>query len=115
MHSLDTKLQTHVGPNELLQLHSGSVGYRVVPGQIFGVGDEVQVCIEIKGSPSIQAHPAHNTQDIGLNSEYNALQVLWADGLQVLEHTRKTMLARELTKLVTHRYNINSQHEKNTA
>ena len=56
-----------------------------------------------------------NAQDIGFNSEYNALHVLWADGGQVLERARKTTLARELIKLVAHRYTINRQHEKNTA
>ena len=56
-----------------------------------------------------------NAQDIGFNSEYNALHVFWADGGQVLEHARKTTLARELIKLVAHRYRINRQHEKNTA
>jgi phosphopantothenoylcysteine decarboxylase/phosphopantothenate--cysteine ligase len=56
-----------------------------------------------------------NAQDIGFNSEYNALQVLWADGGQALELSRKTTLARELIKLVAHRYRINRQHEKNTA
>ena len=56
-----------------------------------------------------------NAQDIGFNSEYNALHVLWADGGQVLEQARKTTLARELIKLVAHQYNKNRQHEKNTA
>jgi phosphopantothenoylcysteine decarboxylase/phosphopantothenate--cysteine ligase len=56
-----------------------------------------------------------NAQDIGFNSEYNALQVLWADGGQVLGLARKTTLARELIKLVAHRYSMNRQHEKNTA
>ena len=56
-----------------------------------------------------------NAQDIGFNSEYNALHVFWADGGQVLEHARKTTLARELIKLIAHRYTINRQHEKNTA
>jgi len=56
-----------------------------------------------------------NAQDIGFNSEYNALHVFWADGGQVLEHARKTTLARELIKLIAHRYTINRKHEKNTA
>ncbi len=54
-------------------------------------------------------------QDIGFNSEYNALHVIWADGEQILGQARKTTLARELIKLIAHRYNINRQHEKNTA
>jgi phosphopantothenoylcysteine decarboxylase/phosphopantothenate--cysteine ligase len=56
-----------------------------------------------------------NAQDIGFNSEYNALHVLWTGGGQVLEQSRKIMLARELINLVAHRYNKNRQHEKNTA
>ena len=56
-----------------------------------------------------------NAQDIGFNSEYNALQVIWTDGEQVLEQARKTTLARELINLVAHQYNKNRQHEKNTA
>ena len=56
-----------------------------------------------------------NAQDIGFNSEYNALHVIWEDGEQVLEQARKTTLARELIKLIAHRYNNNRQHEKNTA
>ena len=56
-----------------------------------------------------------NAQDIGFNSEYNALHVIWTDGEQVLEHARKTTQARELINLVAHQYNKNRQHEKNTA
>jgi len=56
-----------------------------------------------------------NAQDIGFNSEYNALHVIWRDGEQVLEQARKTTLARELINLVAHQYNKNRQHEKNTA
>jgi phosphopantothenoylcysteine decarboxylase/phosphopantothenate--cysteine ligase len=54
-------------------------------------------------------------QDIGFNSEYNALHVLWTDGEQKLEKARKPTLARELIKLIAHRYRNNRQHEKNTA
>ena len=56
-----------------------------------------------------------NEQDIGFNSEYNALHVIWADGEQLLEHARKTVLARELINLVADRYHTKSHHEKNTA
>ena len=56
-----------------------------------------------------------NAQDIGFNSEYNALHVLWTDGEQVLQHARKTTLARQLIDLVAHQYKNNRQHEKNTA
>ncbi len=56
-----------------------------------------------------------NAQDIGFNSEYNALHVLWTDGEQVFQQARKTTLARELINLVAHQYNKNRQHEKNTA
>ncbi len=54
-------------------------------------------------------------QDIGFNSEYNALHVFWTDGEQVLKQARKSVLARELINLVAHHYNKNRQHEKNTA
>ena len=53
--------------------------------------------------------------DIGFNSEYNALHVLWTDGEQRLDQARKTTLARELIQLIAHRYRIDRQHEKNTA
>jgi len=56
-----------------------------------------------------------NAQDIGFNSEYNALHVFWTGGEQILELARKTTLARELINLVAHQYNKNRQHEKNTA
>jgi phosphopantothenoylcysteine decarboxylase/phosphopantothenate--cysteine ligase len=56
-----------------------------------------------------------NAQDIGFNSEYNALHVFWPDGEQKLETARKTALARELVSLIAHHYNKNRQHEKNTA
>ena len=56
-----------------------------------------------------------NAQDIGFNSEYNALHVLWTNGEQVFQQARKTTLARELINLVAHQYNKNRQHEKNTA
>jgi phosphopantothenoylcysteine decarboxylase/phosphopantothenate--cysteine ligase len=56
-----------------------------------------------------------NAQDIGFNSEYNALHVIWTDGEQMLHQARKTTLARELIKLIARLYKSSSQHEKNTA
>ena len=56
-----------------------------------------------------------NKQDIGFNSEYNALHVFWPEGEQVLTRSRKTTLARELITLIAHQYHKNRQHEKNTA
>ena len=56
-----------------------------------------------------------NAQDIGFNSEYNALQVLSAHGGVKLELARKTALARELIKLIAEQYNKNRQHQENTA
>ena len=56
-----------------------------------------------------------NAQDIGFNSEYNALHVFWPDGEQKLETARKSALARELVSLIAHHYHKNRQHEKNTA
>ena len=55
-----------------------------------------------------------NEQDIGFNSEYNALHVFWTDGDQQLPQARKQTLAREFISLLARLYN-NSQHEKNTA
>lgn len=54
-------------------------------------------------------------QDIGFNSEYNALQVLSARGAVKLELARKTALARELIKLIAEAYGSERQHQKNTA
>jgi phosphopantothenoylcysteine decarboxylase/phosphopantothenate--cysteine ligase len=54
-------------------------------------------------------------QDIGFNSEYNALHVIWTDGEQRLQRARKTTLARELVNLIALQYNSSNQHEKNTA
>jgi phosphopantothenoylcysteine decarboxylase/phosphopantothenate--cysteine ligase len=56
-----------------------------------------------------------NAQDIGFNSEYNALHVIWTDGEQILQQARKTSLARELISLIARQYKHSSQHEKNTA
>ena len=50
-----------------------------------------------------------NARDIGFNSEYNALHVLWAEGEQALARARKTTLARELIKLVAHHYALRLQ------
>jgi len=54
-------------------------------------------------------------QDIGFNSEYNALQVLWPEGQARLELARKDALARQLIHLIASRYQQKKQHEKNTA
>jgi phosphopantothenoylcysteine decarboxylase/phosphopantothenate--cysteine ligase len=54
-------------------------------------------------------------QDIGFNSEYNALHVIWTDGEQQLQRARKTTLARELVSLIAHQYKSSNQHEKNSA
>ncbi|MCW9048366.1 MAG: bifunctional phosphopantothenoylcysteine decarboxylase/phosphopantothenate--cysteine ligase CoaBC [Gammaproteobacteria bacterium] len=43
-------------------------------------------------------------QDSGFNSEYNALQVFWNGGELILEHTRKTQLARQLLTILANRY-----------
>ena len=55
-----------------------------------------------------------NARDIGFNSEYNALHVLWPEGEQTLGRARKTTLARELIRLVAHHYALRLQ-KKNTA
>ena len=54
-------------------------------------------------------------QDIGFNSEYNALQVFWPEGQASLELARKDALARQLIHLIASRYQQKKQHEKNTA
>lgn len=54
-------------------------------------------------------------QDIGFNSEYNALHVFWADGATTLELARKSALARQLMQLITNHYQINKKNEKNSA
>jgi phosphopantothenoylcysteine decarboxylase/phosphopantothenate--cysteine ligase len=54
-------------------------------------------------------------QDIGFNSEYNALQVFWRDGDARLELARKDVLARQLIQLVASCYQQKKKHEKNTA
>jgi phosphopantothenoylcysteine decarboxylase/phosphopantothenate--cysteine ligase len=62
--------------------------------------------------------PAGNTderQDIGFNSEFNALHVMWADGGQVLQQARKSSIARQLVRLIAEHYHKHWQHEKNTA
>lgn len=56
-----------------------------------------------------------NAQDIGFNSEYNALQVISAHGEVKLERARKTALARELIRLIAERYSEYQQHQENTA
>jgi len=54
-------------------------------------------------------------QDIGFNSEYNALQVFWADGKTSLQLARKDVLARQLIQLVASCYQQKKKNEKNTA
>ena len=54
-------------------------------------------------------------QDIGFNSEYNALQVYWPNGKASLELARKDALARQLVQLIASCYQQKKQHEKNTA
>ncbi len=59
--------------------------------------------------------------DIGFNSDYNALHVLWAsngeiEGEQQFEVARKSQLARQLIALIADKYKDNkTQHAKNTA
>ena len=43
-------------------------------------------------------------EDIGFNSEYNALDVFWADGHQALAKAKKTQLARQLITLIAKHY-----------
>ena len=54
-------------------------------------------------------------QDIGFNSEYNALHVFWSGGSTQLETARKSVLARQLIQLITNHYQTNKKDEKNTA
>ena len=57
----------------------------------------------------------NDKQDIGFNSEYNALHVFWAGGSSSLELTRKSVLARQLIQLITNHYQTHKKNEKNTA
>lgn len=57
----------------------------------------------------------NDNQDIGFNSEYNALHVFWADGGTSLETARKNVLARQLIQLITNHYQTHKKDEKNTA
>ena len=54
-------------------------------------------------------------QDIGFNSEYNALQVFWPEGQASLKMARKDALARQLIHLIASCYQQKKKHEKNTA
>ena len=54
-------------------------------------------------------------QDIGFNSEYNALHIFWENGSEQLETARKSVLARQLIQLITHNYQSYKKDEKNTA
>ena len=54
-------------------------------------------------------------QDIGFNSEYNALHVFWTNGSAQLETARKTVLARQLIQLISTHYKNHKKDEKNTA
>ena len=56
-----------------------------------------------------------NAQDIGFNSEYNALHLFWPNGDQLLEQARKSTLARQLIKIIARHYNKQNEDEKNTA
>ena len=58
---------------------------------------------------------AETKQDIGFNSEYNALQVFWADGQTSLTTARKHVLARQLIQLIANHYQQTKNNEKNTA
>ena len=64
---------------------------------------------------NLVGHTEKDKQDIGFNSEYNALHVFWADGSTSLETARKNVLARQLIQLITNHYQINKKDEKNTA
>ncbi len=54
-------------------------------------------------------------QDIGFNSEYNALQVFWAGGSQQLDTARKSVLARQLIQLISNHYQSYIKDEKDSA
>jgi phosphopantothenoylcysteine decarboxylase/phosphopantothenate--cysteine ligase len=53
-------------------------------------------------------------QDIGFGSEYNALQVFWPGGQQVLPRARKHAIATQLVQLIAHHYRQNN-HAKDSA
>lgn len=60
-------------------------------------------------------HTENDKQDIGFNSEYNALHVFWTGGSTQLETARKVVLARQLIQLITSHYQDHKKNEKNTA
>lgn len=64
---------------------------------------------------NLVVHHENEKQDIGFNSEYNALQVFWAGGGASLELTRKSALARQLIQLITTHYQQHKNNEKNSA
>lgn len=56
-----------------------------------------------------------NKQDIGFNSQYNALHVFWSNGGIELGYSRKSILANKLIQLIATQYQHKKQNEKNTA
>ena len=61
-----------------------------------------------KNLDMIAANQVANAQisgeDIGFNSEYNALDVYWQDGHQHLSKASKTIIAKQLIELVEQQY-----------
>jgi phosphopantothenoylcysteine decarboxylase/phosphopantothenate--cysteine ligase len=58
---------------------------------------------------------SENKQDIGFNSDYNALHVFWSNGSIELKYSRKSILANQLMQLIATQYQHKKQNEKNTA
>ncbi|MDH5766601.1 MAG: bifunctional phosphopantothenoylcysteine decarboxylase/phosphopantothenate--cysteine ligase CoaBC [Gammaproteobacteria bacterium] len=82
-------------------------------GQYFTVGfaaeteqlqDNAQHKLAAKKLDMIAANQVATDADSGFNSEYNALDVYWADGYLQLERARKTELARKLIELIAEHY-----------
>lgn len=64
---------------------------------------------------NLVGHHENEKQDIGFNSEYNALHVFWTDGAASLELARKSALARQLIQLITTHYQQHKNNEKYSA
>jgi phosphopantothenoylcysteine decarboxylase/phosphopantothenate--cysteine ligase len=59
---------------------------------------------------------ANAAEDIGFNSEYNALHVIWNGGVQQIDTARKSVIATQLIQLIANQLNDNNDpHAKNTA
>jgi len=64
---------------------------------------------------NLVGHDQSNKQDIGFNSDYNALHIFWPNGNTELKYSRKSALADQLMQLIASHYQDKKKNEKNTA